>query len=250
MSIFLLLNTKPFDAFTFSTLAICSSSSPWVGRCVGHYNHRYFYLFMCYLLFAALYFFVSGWCIFWKAFVKHDILDVCGERGFSYLLRLVYPTLLVFYTHRLYSSPFYAHRLYSSSMLAFSFIHSHLTLSVPVSSFLPTCYIWFLIQIPWPSTRWIVLFLFSFLLAGVIGLALAVLVAFHTYLILTGLSKSFLICLTIPCSPLHHHRSTNYYWILWESTPAEGRESAWWSMYDCWISHPYIILPYRIHSWQ
>ncbi|TPX48934.1 hypothetical protein SeMB42_g02794 [Synchytrium endobioticum] len=91
-----------------------SSDSTTTGRCVGHYNHRYFYLFMCYLLLCALYFCAAGRRMFWTAFVDHDVMSIA-----------------------------------------------------------------------WPGAGWAVLFLFSFLLAGVISVALGLLVGFHTYLILT-----------------------------------------------------------------
>ena len=34
---------------------------PWIHNCVGHFNHRYFVLFMTYLVISCAYFVVFGW---------------------------------------------------------------------------------------------------------------------------------------------------------------------------------------------
>ncbi|CAG8433972.1 2558_t:CDS:2 [Diversispora eburnea] len=34
---------------------------PWIANCVGHYNHRYFVLFMTYLVIGCFYFALVGW---------------------------------------------------------------------------------------------------------------------------------------------------------------------------------------------
>ncbi|CAG8559642.1 7449_t:CDS:2 [Ambispora gerdemannii] len=49
---------------------------PWISNCVGYFNHRYFVLFMTYLVFGCFYFIAIGW----KPFIKSiDILDEYNE---------------------------------------------------------------------------------------------------------------------------------------------------------------------------
>jgi palmitoyltransferase len=37
---------------------------PWINNCVGHHNHRYFILFMTYVIVGAAYFVFAGWRVF------------------------------------------------------------------------------------------------------------------------------------------------------------------------------------------
>lgn len=52
---------------------------PWIHNCVGHFNHRYFVLFMTYLVFAAVYFVICGWRPFMLCMDFTD-LDVCENK--------------------------------------------------------------------------------------------------------------------------------------------------------------------------
>lgn len=43
-------------------LTSCSfPTGPWIHNCVGHNNHRYFVLFMTYMVLAAIYFVLVAW---------------------------------------------------------------------------------------------------------------------------------------------------------------------------------------------
>lgn len=43
---------------------------PWINNCVGHYNHRYFVLFVGYTTVALFYFALMSISLFWKAFIQ------------------------------------------------------------------------------------------------------------------------------------------------------------------------------------
>ncbi|RUP48032.1 hypothetical protein BC936DRAFT_145042 [Jimgerdemannia flammicorona] len=65
-----LLELEEYDSFP-KTCKKC----PWIHNCVGHFNHRYFLLFMTYMVVAALYFVIVAWGPFLRS------LDFLNEVG-------------------------------------------------------------------------------------------------------------------------------------------------------------------------
>ena len=55
---------------------------PWLNNCVGHYNHRHFFLYMVFMVLGCAFLMVLGFEIFWEEFIGHWGEEREPEPGF------------------------------------------------------------------------------------------------------------------------------------------------------------------------
>ena len=55
---------------------------PWLNNCVGHHNHRHFFLYMVFMVLGCAFLMVLGFEIFWEEFIGHWGEERQPEPGF------------------------------------------------------------------------------------------------------------------------------------------------------------------------
>ena len=55
---------------------------PWLNNCVGHHNHRHFFLYMVFMVLGCAFLMVLGFEIFWEEFIGHWGEEREPEPGF------------------------------------------------------------------------------------------------------------------------------------------------------------------------
>ena len=63
--------------FHWSMISVLDVTPAWLNNCVGHYNHRYFFLFCFYMWMGTVYVSISAYPVFKEHFLGGAVSNIC-----------------------------------------------------------------------------------------------------------------------------------------------------------------------------
>lgn len=87
---------------------------PWLNNCVGHHNHRHFFLYMVFMVLGCGFLMILGFEIFWEEFIGHwGETDRKPEPGFMVFNK----RSLIFYVTFMTSGAYFCGLIISSKLI-------------------------------------------------------------------------------------------------------------------------------------
>jgi len=60
---------------------------PWLNNCIGHYNHRYFFMFCVYTWFGTIFVMIFGYQIAYDHYWPQEDIDDINSSGYNMVFK-------------------------------------------------------------------------------------------------------------------------------------------------------------------